>query len=70
MNGVILDSLLLHWLKLETLYLQQRVSIQNPTLLLTTEIALATYGESFLFNNPLISRNNDYDGSPYFEFVR
>lgn len=36
----------------------------------TTEIALATYNESFFLNNPLLSRNNDYDGSPYFEFVR
>ena len=41
-----------------------------PTLNVTTEIALATYCESFFLNNPLLSRNNDYDGSPYFEFVR
>ena len=35
----------------------------------TTEIALATYRESFFLNNPLLNRSNDYDGSPYFEFV-
>lgn len=33
-------------------------------------MALATYRESFFLNNPLLSRNNDYDGNPYFEFVR
>jgi hypothetical protein len=42
----------------------------RPILNATTEIALATYRESFFLNNPLLSRNNDYDGSPYFEFVR
>lgn len=42
----------------------------KPSLNATTEIALATYRESFFLNNPLLSRNNDYDGSPYFEFVR
>ena len=39
----------------------------RPTL--NTEIALATYRESFFLNNPLLNRSNDYDGSPYFEFV-
>lgn len=38
--------------------------------MLTAEITLATNHESFFLNNPLLSRNNDYDGSPYFEFVR
>ena len=42
----------------------------RPILNATTEIALATYRESFFLNNPLLSRNNDYDGNPYFEFVR
>ena len=42
----------------------------RPILNATTEIALASYRESFFLNNPLLSRNNDYDGSPYFEFVR
>lgn len=42
----------------------------RPSLNATTEIALATYNESFFLNNPLLSRNNDYDESPYFEFVR
>jgi len=42
----------------------------RPTLNATTEIALATYRESFFLNNPLLNRSNDYDGSPYFEFVR
>ena len=42
----------------------------RPILNATTEIALATYCESFFLNNPLLSRNNDYDGSQYFEFVR
>lgn len=36
----------------------------------TTEIALATYRESFFLNNPLLNRSNNYDGNPYFEFVR
>lgn len=36
----------------------------------TTGIAVATYCESFFLNNPLLNRSNDYDGSPYFEFVK
>jgi hypothetical protein len=35
-----------------------------------TEIALAAFRESFFINNPLLNRNIDYEGSPYFEFVR
>lgn len=42
----------------------------KPSLNATTEIALATYRESFFLNNPLLNRSNDYDGSPYFEFVK
>ena len=42
----------------------------KPVLDATTEIALATYRESFFLNNPLLNRSYDYDGSPYFEFVR
>lgn len=38
--------------------------------MLTTEITLATYRESFFLYNSLLSWNNDYGGSPYFEFVR
>ena len=41
----------------------------KPSLNTNTEIALATYRESFFLNNPLLNRNNDYDGSPYFEFI-
>lgn len=41
----------------------------KPTLNATTEISLAAYRESFFLNNPLLNRSNDYDGSPYFEFV-
>ena len=40
------------------------------SLNVTTEIALAAYRESFFLNNPLLNRSNDYDGNPYFEFVR
>lgn len=42
----------------------------KPILNAETEIALVAYRESFFLNNPLLSRSNDYDGSPYFEFVR
>jgi|GEM_PF-5766894 len=41
----------------------------KPTLNATTKIALVTYRESFFINNPLLNRNNDYEGSPYFEFL-
>ena len=41
----------------------------KPVLNAETEIALAAYRESFYLNNPLLNRNSDYDGSPYFEFV-
>ena len=42
----------------------------KPILNAETEIALVAYRESFFLNNPILSRSNDYDGSPYFEFVR
>ena len=42
----------------------------KPSLNVNTEIALAVYRESFYINNPLLNRNNEYEGSPYFEFIR
>ena len=42
----------------------------KPVLNAETDFALAAYRESFFINNPLLNRNNDYDGSPYFEFIR
>ena len=41
----------------------------KPILNAETEIALVAYRESFFLNNPLLNRSNDYDGSPYFEFI-
>ena len=41
----------------------------KPTVNAITEIALAVYHESFFLDNSPFNRNNDYDGSPYFEFV-
>lgn len=34
-----------------------------------TPIAPAVYKESFFLNNPLLNRNDDFDDSPYFEFL-
>jgi hypothetical protein len=42
----------------------------KPVLNVQTEIALATYLEAFFLKDPLLNRSNDYDGSPYFKFVR
>ncbi len=42
----------------------------KPSLNVNTEIALAAYRESFYINNPLLNRNNEYEGSPYLEFIR
>ena len=42
----------------------------KPALNINTGIALEAYRQSFFINNPLLNKNNEYDGSPYFEFVR
>ncbi len=42
----------------------------KPTLNIKTEIAHTIYKESFYINNPLLNRKNDYEDSPYFEFIR
>ena len=41
----------------------------KPTLNVVSDITIAAYRESFFLNNPLLSRSNDYGGSPYFEFI-
>ena len=53
----------------DDMYIHDNYAVWRTSLNATTEIALATYRESFFLNNPLLNKDSDYNGSPYFEFI-